>query len=318
MVKWFAACGFKTNPLTQICDSVDAMLAFHHEIEAQRARLDYDIDGVVYKVDRLDWQQRLGFVSRNPRWAHRAQISGREGDDRRQGDRHSGRAHRRAHADCAARAGNRRRRRGVERDVAQRRRDRAPGRAHRRHGDDPARRRRHPAGARGGAGEAAEGVEAVQVSQSLPVFPAHPGGARQHRDRRGGGASPAAPASSPARIRKSSTCKHFVSRRAFDIEGLGEKQIALFFEQGWIREPGDIFTLAARNPEIKLEEQEGFGELSVRNLFNAIEAQTRDRARAFHLCARHAPRRRDHRARARARIRIMATVPRRLREGCRE
>jgi DNA ligase (NAD+) len=67
--------------------------------------------------------------------------------------------------------------------------------------------------------------------------------------------------------------KHFVSRRAFDIEGLGEKQIALFFEQGWIREPGDIFTLAARNPKIKLEEQEGFGELSVRNLFSAIEAR---------------------------------------------
>jgi DNA ligase (NAD+) len=67
--------------------------------------------------------------------------------------------------------------------------------------------------------------------------------------------------------------KHFVSRRAFDIEGLGEKQIALFFEQGWIQEPGDIFTLAARNPKIKLEEQEGFGELSVRNLFSAIEAR---------------------------------------------
>src|SRR5262249_58174480 len=63
MVKWFADRGFKTNPLMQICDSIDAMLAFHHEIEAQRATLDYDIDGVVYKVDRLDWQQRLGFVS---------------------------------------------------------------------------------------------------------------------------------------------------------------------------------------------------------------------------------------------------------------
>ena len=67
--------------------------------------------------------------------------------------------------------------------------------------------------------------------------------------------------------------KHFVSRRAFDIEGLGEKQIALFFEQGWIKEPADIFTLAARNAKIKLEEQEGFGELSVRNLFGAIEAR---------------------------------------------
>jgi DNA ligase (NAD+) len=67
--------------------------------------------------------------------------------------------------------------------------------------------------------------------------------------------------------------KHFVSRRAFDIEGLGEKQITLFFEQGWIKEPADIFTLEARNSRIKLEEQEGFGELSVRNLFNAIAAR---------------------------------------------
>ena len=69
MVEWFAARGFTTNPLMQVCDSVEAMLAFHHEIESQRGALDYDIDGVVYKVDRLDWQQRLGFVSRNPRWA---------------------------------------------------------------------------------------------------------------------------------------------------------------------------------------------------------------------------------------------------------
>src|SRR2546428_11250960 len=69
MVKWLAGRGFKTTPLMQICDSVDAMLAFHHEIEAQRATLDYDIDGVVYKVDRLDWQHRLGFISRTPRWA---------------------------------------------------------------------------------------------------------------------------------------------------------------------------------------------------------------------------------------------------------
>jgi DNA ligase (NAD+) len=67
--------------------------------------------------------------------------------------------------------------------------------------------------------------------------------------------------------------KHFVSRRAFDIEGLGEKQIELFFERGWVREPADIFTLAARNREIRLEQEEGFGELSVRNLFNAIRAR---------------------------------------------
>jgi DNA ligase (NAD+) len=67
--------------------------------------------------------------------------------------------------------------------------------------------------------------------------------------------------------------KHFVSRRAFDIEGLGEKQIALFFEQGWVTEPAQIFTLESRNARVKLQEQEGFGEVSVRNLFNAIRAR---------------------------------------------
>ncbi len=65
MIKWFEHCGFDTNPLTKICHSVEELLAFHRKIEEQRARLDYDIDGVVYKVDRLDWQERLGFVSRS-------------------------------------------------------------------------------------------------------------------------------------------------------------------------------------------------------------------------------------------------------------
>src|SRR5215510_13331647 len=69
MLKWLAAIGFKTNPLWRLCKSADELLAFHHDVELQRAKLDYDIDGVVYKVDRLDWQERLGFVSRNPRWA---------------------------------------------------------------------------------------------------------------------------------------------------------------------------------------------------------------------------------------------------------
>src|SRR5438132_2644787 len=69
MIHWFERCGFKTNPLTKLCHSVEELLAFHHSIEEQRAKLDYDIDGVVYKIDRIDWQERLGFVSRTPRWA---------------------------------------------------------------------------------------------------------------------------------------------------------------------------------------------------------------------------------------------------------
>ena len=67
--------------------------------------------------------------------------------------------------------------------------------------------------------------------------------------------------------------KHFVSRRAFDIDGLGEKQIEFFYEQGWINEPADIFTLEQRNGKIHLEDVEGFGETSVRNLFAAIAAR---------------------------------------------
>src|SRR5262249_26270317 len=67
--------------------------------------------------------------------------------------------------------------------------------------------------------------------------------------------------------------KQFVSRRAFDIEGLGEKQIELFYEREWVTEPADIFTLEARNREIRLQEVEGFGEISVRNLFGAIAAR---------------------------------------------
>jgi DNA ligase (NAD+) len=66
---------------------------------------------------------------------------------------------------------------------------------------------------------------------------------------------------------------HFVSRRAFDIDGLGEKQIELFYQQGWVKEPADIFTLQARNRSIKLEEVEGYGETSVGNLFRSIEAR---------------------------------------------
>ena len=68
--------------------------------------------------------------------------------------------------------------------------------------------------------------------------------------------------------------KHFVSRRAFDIDGLGEKQIEFFYEQGWVKEPADIFTLrSSATRKIKLEEVEGYGETSVRNLFTAIEAR---------------------------------------------
>ena len=67
--------------------------------------------------------------------------------------------------------------------------------------------------------------------------------------------------------------RHFVSRLAFDIEGLGDKQIELFYERGWVKEPAEIFTLEARNAKIRLEDEEGYGETSVRKLFNAIRTR---------------------------------------------
>src|SRR4030081_1579867 len=69
MLAWMDKAGFVVNPLTRLCKSIDEVLSFYRKIGEDRASLGYDIDGVVYKVDRLDWQERLGFVSRNPRWA---------------------------------------------------------------------------------------------------------------------------------------------------------------------------------------------------------------------------------------------------------
>src|SRR6266404_8525554 len=69
MLAWMDKAGFVVNPLTKLCKDLDEVLAFYRQIGEDRAALDYDIDGVVYKIDRLDWQERIGFVSRNPRWA---------------------------------------------------------------------------------------------------------------------------------------------------------------------------------------------------------------------------------------------------------
>ncbi|HEY4276473.1 MAG TPA: NAD-dependent DNA ligase LigA [Rhizomicrobium sp.] len=69
MLEKFREYGFTVNPLVRLCDSLEDILKFYRDIETRRAKLGYDIDGVVYKVDRLDLQERLGFVSRSPRWA---------------------------------------------------------------------------------------------------------------------------------------------------------------------------------------------------------------------------------------------------------
>jgi DNA ligase (NAD+) len=280
--------GIPTNPLTKLCKRTDELLAHYREIEQQRAKLEYDIDGVVYKLNRIDWQERLGFVSRTPRWAIAHKFAaekattvvkdimitvGRTGaltptavlepvnvggvvvgmatlhnEDYIKGIGGDGKPIRGEH-------------KGEPIDI--------------RIGDTVRIQR---------AGDVIPQVLDVLLDKrpkstkpySFPTkCPACGSHAVREIDPDTGKADAVrrctggliCPAQAVERL------IHFVSRNAFDIDGLGEKQIAFFHEQGWIKEPADIFMLQKRNSKIKLEEQEGFGETSVRNLFNAIDAR---------------------------------------------
>jgi DNA ligase (NAD+) len=271
MIKWFASCGFKTNPLTKMCRSVEALLEFHRKIEAERAALDYDIDGVVYKVDRLDWQERLGFVSRNPRWAIAHKFPAEKATT--------------IIETITIQVG----RTGATTPVANVRPVTVGGVVVRNatlHNADEIERL-----------DVREGDKVViqragdVIPQILKVEGEHAPGSKPYkfptkcpcplrtelkRDKTAAGEEGVI-----FRCQGGLACphqaiehlKHFVSRRAFDIDGLGEKQIELFYEKEWVREPAEIFTLEEHNKKIHLEEVEGFGETSVRNLFGAIEAR---------------------------------------------
>jgi DNA ligase (NAD+) len=281
MIKWFASCGFKTNPLATVCRSLDALLNFHREIEAQRATLDYDIDGVVYKVDRIDWQERLGFVSRNPRWAIAHKFPAEQATT--------------VIKDIEIQIG----RTGALTPVAKLEAVTVGGVVVQNatlHNEEEIKRldvRRGDTVTIQRAGDVIPQVLDVVMDKrprdAKPYeFPKHcpcPLHTDVVRETIAGGAEGAR-----AHCTGEFACpyqalghlEHFVSRRAFDIDGLGEKQIAFFYEQGWVEEPADIFTLHERNgklvlqesgEKIRLEEVEGFGETSVRNLFGAIEAR---------------------------------------------
>ena len=120
MIKWFETCGFKTNPLIKICRSTEELVAFHREIEDKRAKLDYDIDGVVYKVDHIDWQERFGFVSRTPRWAIAHKFPAEQAITILKDIEIQVGRHRRAYAGRQAGADRRWRRHRAERHAAQR------------------------------------------------------------------------------------------------------------------------------------------------------------------------------------------------------
>ncbi len=142
------AWAFRSATCSKRCDTLDEALAHYSLIEHERADLPLDIDGVVYKVDRLDWQERLGLRRAGAALGPGAQIPGGEGRNDAGGDRHPGRPHRQADPGRAAEAGRGRRGDGRQCHAPQPRRDRPAGPARRRPGAHPARRRRHPAGGR--------------------------------------------------------------------------------------------------------------------------------------------------------------------------
>jgi DNA ligase (NAD+) len=268
MLKWFERVGLKTNPLTRVCHGVEELLAFHRNMEARRGTLGYDIDGVVYKVDRLDWQRRLGFVSRNPRWAIAHKFPAEKATTIVKAiDIQVGRT-------------------GALTPIARLEPVTVGGVVVSNatlHNEDEIER----LGVRVGDTVTIQRAGDV-IPQVLGVVEDRPRGSRPYRFPKtcpcplktavvreaiaGGqeGARTHCTGEFACPFQRIEHLKHFVSRRAFDIEGLGEKQIELFYQQGWVREPADIFTLERRNAKLRLEEHEGFGEVSVRNLFNAI------------------------------------------------
>jgi len=258
------AWGFAVNPLAKRCPDIDAALAFYREVGDERAKLPYEIDGVVYKVNRFDWQDRLGMVSRAPRWAlahkfpaERAQTIlraitiqvGRTG----------------ALTPVAnlepitvggvvvSRATLHNEDEIVRKDV--------------REGDTVIIQR---------AGDVIPQVVAV-VTEKRPrnskpfVFPDRCPVCNSHAVREEGEVVRRCTGGLICAAQVVERLKHFVSRNAFDIDGLGGKSIEELWQLGWLKTPADIFRLH-RHADALIE-RDGWGEQSVAKLLQAIEAR---------------------------------------------
>jgi DNA ligase (NAD+) len=267
------AWGFSVTPQARRVEGPAGLIEAYEAMEAQRPHLGFDIDGVVYKVDRLDWQQRLGFVSRSPRWAVARKFPAQQARTILEAiDLQVGRT-------------------GALTPVARLTPVTVGGvvveRATLHNADEIARK-----DVRVGdtvivqrAGDVIPQivgvVESERPADAQPfVFPDHcpcelktplarettaSGTETVVRRCTGEFACP---------FQRIEHLRHFVSRRAFDIEGLGEKQLRVFFDEGLVREPADIFRLARDQAVLaRLRERDGYGETSIRNLEAAIEAR---------------------------------------------
>ncbi len=264
VLRRFHDWGFKVNPLARLCRTVDEALALYREIGAGRAALPYDIDGVVYKVNRMDWQERLGFVSRAPRWAVAHKFPAEQAEtvlDR-----------------IEIQVG----RTGVLTPVAHLRPVTVGGVVVSRatlHNEDYIAEKDIRIG------------DTAVIQRAGDVIPQV---VRIVAERRPAGAIPyvfpeTCPACGSQAIREPDEAarrctgglicpaqaverlKHFVGREAFDIEGLGRKHIEEFWADGLIRTPGDIFRL--REKQVAIAGREGWGEQSAQKLVDAIAAR---------------------------------------------
>ncbi|MFI4951179.1 MAG: NAD-dependent DNA ligase LigA [Caulobacterales bacterium] len=263
------AWGFQTTRQSRRVVGLEGLLDAYRALEAERPKLGFDIDGVVYKVDRLDWQQRLGFVSRAPRWgiarkfpAEQARTT-LEAIDVQVGRTGAITPVARLHPVTVG---------GVVVVNATLHNADEIARLDVRIGDTVILQR---------AGDVIPQIVSVVTDEPRGpqpyVFPTHcpcPLHTEIVRETTASGAETVVRRCSgefACPFQKLAHLRHFVSRRAFDIEGLGEKQLSLFVERGWISAPADIFRLKDRRAE--LLETERFGETSVGNLLDNIEAR---------------------------------------------
>ena len=264
-----AAWGFTLNEPSQACTSADDLIAYWRGIGEGRAAMPFDIDGVVYKVDRLDWQERLGFVSRSPRWATAHKFPAEQATTVLRGiDIQVGRT-------------------GALTPVARLDPVNVGGVMVANatlHNEDEIQRKDVRIGdtvviQRAGdvipqvvsvvLDRRPDGLEPYEYPQVCPVCGSHAVRDEGEVVRRCTGGLICA-AQAKERL------KHFVSRNAFDIEGLGEENIETLFEGGFVRSPADIFRLKNRFDELKpvkgFTDQKGqFKKLT--KLFDAIEAR---------------------------------------------
>lgn len=273
-----ASWGLPLSPLVKRFETLDAMLAHYHHIEAERADLPYDIDGVVYKVDRLDWQQRLGFVAKAPRWALAHKFPAEQAQTTLESiDIQVGRTGKLTpvgrlkpvtvggvvvsnvtlhNRDEIERLGVR----PGDRVVVQRAGDVIP--------------------------QVVENLTRDEERESY-IFPDHCPECNSEAVAEEGEVDVRCTGGLICPAQRFQRLVHFVSRAALDIDGLGEKSIAEFIDAGFLESPADIFRLHKYRDDILA--RDGWQEKSVDNLLAAVEKKrSADAARLlFGLGIRH-------------------------------